>query len=69
MLIKAHHIGVVMPADQTGNMMSVNKTISPSNSAGWTITIGSGGIHSPIAKFVFTCGGKRYEISAKYRSI
>ena len=54
---------------QTGNMMSVNKTISPSNSAGWTITIGSGGIHSPIAKFVFTCGGKRYEISAKYRSI
>ena len=50
-----------------GNMMSVNAEISPSSNSGWTLTIGAGGIQSPIANFVFSCEGKRYEISAPYQ--
>lgn len=52
-----------------GNMMAVNTEIAPSSNSGWTITIGAGGIQSPIANFVFSCEGKRYEISAPYQEI
>ena len=51
---------------EASNLMSVDETIDPGTYAVWTITIGSNGIHSPEAIFVYSCEGKRYETRASY---
>ena len=50
-----------------GNVMSVNYKIAGGSSGAWTITIGIGGIHKPIAKFVYEYEGKEYSTQAQYR--
>lgn len=51
-----------------GNVMSIGKDIVPGDSSGWTITIGAAGIHSPIARFVYTFRGTQYTCEAQYHS-
>ena len=51
-----------------GNVMSLGKYIVPGDSSGWTITIGAAGIHSPIARFVYTFRGTQYTCDAQYSS-
>ena len=49
-------------------VMGINAEIDANSSKGWSITIGSGGIHSPICKFIFEYDNKEYEISAAYEN-
>ena len=49
-----------------GNIMAINSTIDSGQSSGWTITIGLGGIQSPIARFVYLFKGEEYTCEAKY---
>lgn len=49
-----------------GNIMEIGSSIKAGGSSAWTFTIGLGGICSPIVKFVYTCEGKEYSVSAQY---
>lgn len=53
---------------QKGNVMTINTDIEGGKSTGWSITIGSAGIHKPKATFVYEYAGKQYETSAQYKS-
>lgn len=55
--------------EEKGNVMSVNYDISGGSSAAWSITIGMGGIHKPIARFVYEYDGKEYSTQAQYYEI
>lgn len=52
-----------------GNVMSINHDIKGGSSATWTITIGVGGIHKPIARFVYEYNGAEYSTQAQYYEV
>ena len=54
---------------EVSNMMSADTIIDAGANRGWTIRIGLAGIHSPIAVFVYSCEGKRYEIRVPYPNL
>ena len=54
---------------EVSNMMSADTIIDAGANRGWTIRIGWAGIHSPIAVFVYSCEGKRYEIRVPYPNL
>lgn len=52
-----------------GNVMSINSEIKGGYNTTWTITIGVGGIHKPIARFVYEYNGTEYSTEARYYEI